>query len=705
VTLAAVLSEHRLVRRGITRGVVMAAGAAVLVVLAVTNGSGNPLTITNVLGALIAGIALGAIYSLAATGLVVTYTTSGIFNFAQGAIGMLMAFIYWQLTQPLGIGQIPALLLVVLIIAPLTGVLLERFVMRGAARGSLVVQLMMTVALTVFLMGLAAWIWNQNEGRTIPFLFNGLGLSLGTTFVPWHRALTIGLGVVVAIALRLFLQRSRLGLAMRAVVDNPALAGLHGARPEQASALAWAISSALAALAGILIAPEVLMSVEGLTLLIVNAFAAAIIGRLRSLPMTVGGGLLIGLLTSFTLSFVNTSGRWTGLPEAIPTIVLFVALLLFPSAPIVAGRRQQRVHVGVPALGEAALGALLLVLLVAFGTLAMPTTTQNFILTGVTTGLVLLPLVPLIGWAGQVALAPLTFAGIGAWVMRDFASNGNLLGLLGGAILALPFGIAMALPAIRLEGLYFALASVAFARAMELLFFPQPDVLANSSIIQRPTLLGVSFQDTHSFLVLTTGLLGMEMVALVALRRSAFGRRLVAMRDSTAACTMAGLDIRRLKLVVFCLSASLGAIGGGVVALQQGTPTADEFTMFGGLTATMYLVLGGVALVTGALFAGGAGALFSWLTTTFPSGFMTAFNRIGPAGLASGMSRNPDGIAGQIGRDVGRLLPWRRQAQAGVQRQPRLDPSRLGIDEPFSEAALRAIDAHLALPASLRPGR
>ncbi|MBV9323328.1 MAG: hypothetical protein JO352_06025 [Chloroflexi bacterium] len=155
------------VRKRLGPSAVIAVGAAVLLLLAVTHRSGNPFTFSNALTALIGGVALGAIYSLAATGLVVTYTTSGVFNFAQGAVGMVMAFTYWQLTQGFGIPQIPALVVVVLVIAPLAGMLVERFAMRRAARSNLVVQLMSTVALTVFLMGLAAWVWNQNEGRSI----------------------------------------------------------------------------------------------------------------------------------------------------------------------------------------------------------------------------------------------------------------------------------------------------------------------------------------------------------------------------------------------------------------------------------------------------------------------------------------------------------------------------------------------------------
>ena len=445
------------------RGFAVAFGAiAVAFWLGVSLWAGTPVTWSRLLSASVAGVALGAIYALAATGLVVTYTTSGIFNFAQGAIGMFMAFIYWQLTQDWGFAEIPALLVIVLVIAPGLGVLLDRFAMSRAARSSLVVQLMATVALMVFLMGLAAWIWNQNQSRSIPYLFGNRGFHVGDTVVLWHRFITIVLGVAIAVGLRLFLKRSRIGLAMRAVVDSPTLAALHGAKPERASSLAWAMGSSLAALAGILLAPEVLMSIEGLTLLIVNAFAAAIIGRLRSLPLTIAGGLLIGLLSAFSLTFLDFGGRWSGVPQAIPTLVLFIALLALPSAPITIGRKAARLHARVPELWEAALGGFVLVLAVGVAASRMSVITQNRLTSGMLVALVLIALVPLIGWSGQVALAPLTFAGIGAYYMVAHNPGGNLLGLLVAALLAIPVGAAIALPALRLQGLYFALASVAF---------------------------------------------------------------------------------------------------------------------------------------------------------------------------------------------------------------------------------------------------
>ena len=118
---------------------------------------------------------------------------------------------------------------------------------------------------------------------------------------------------------------------MRAVVDNRELAALNGVRPGRVSMFAWALGSSMAAMAGIFLAEELgNLNVEGLSLLIVDAFAAAIIGRLRNLPLTYAGGLLIGLTFQFQRNFLNWGGRWATAGTAIPTALLFLALLFVP---------------------------------------------------------------------------------------------------------------------------------------------------------------------------------------------------------------------------------------------------------------------------------------------------------------------------------------------------------------------------------------
>jgi branched-chain amino acid transport system permease protein len=321
--------------------------------------------------------------------------------------------------------------------------------------------------------------------------------------------------------------------------------------------------------------------------------------------------------------------------------------------------------------------------------------------------LVLLPLVPLIGWSGQVALAPLTFAGIGAYYMIAHNPGGNLAGLFVAAALAIPVGALIALPALRLQGLYFALASVAFARAMELIFFAQPDVLGSRfEVVQRPEVFGVSFKSPLAFLVLCAIFFALIMAGLVAYRRSSHGRRLVALRDSSAACTTIGLDVRKLKLEVFCLSAALGAVAGCLLAMQRGTPSATDFGMFPGIAMVLFLVMGGVTLLAGALFAGWANFAFAWFSAAWAGGIFTAISRLGPGGLAGGVSQNPNGIAGEMSKGFSQALPWRPDARAAAAAEARrkhgANPALLGLDEPFTEAELRRIDDVLGLPAELR---
>ena len=178
------------------------------------------------------------------------------------------------------------------------------------------------------------------------------------------------------------------------------------------------------------------------------------------------------------------------------------------------------------------------------------------------------------------------------------------------------------------------------------------------------------------------------------------------MRDSTAACTTVGLDVRRLKLAVFCLSASLGAIAGAFVAMQRGTPTAPDFGMFPGIAMVMFLVMGGITIVSGALFAGWMSFVFSWVTTAWTGGLIVAFNRLGPGGLASAVSQNPNGIAGKMADDMAPLVPWRGDARAAKRTASRasggIDPIRLGLDDEFSAGELRRIDDRLGVPLELR---
>jgi sulfate-transporting ATPase len=666
------------------RSTVLAAFAVALFVGYVIQASwsGRPVNFDSILFFLIVGVTIGSIYAVAASGLVVTYTTSGIFNFAQGAIGMFMAFVYWELKVNYGLQTVLALVLTVLVAAPLFGAGIERLLMRRLASAPLVAQLVVTIGLMLALIGLAAFIWNPGDPHAIGTFFGSEGFNIGSTFMPYYRLITIVAGILIAIGLRFVLYRTRLGVAMRAVVDNRDLAGLNGVRPGRVSAASWALGSAMAAIAGIFLAEELsTLSIEVLTLLIVDAFAAAIIGRLKSLPLTYVGGIIIGLSLSFQQNFLNWSGRWSSAAFAIPTIILFLALLFLPQDRIEGKKSYALKSPRLISMKRAFVGfAIVFVAALALsGGLDRPNIRRVTI--ALVTALIMVSLVPLTGWAGQISLAQITFVGIGAWATFEFSTaGGDLFGLklfgpgnpvllLVGALVAVPFGVLMALPALRLRGLYLALSTMAFARMAEFVIFDQPEVFGGQgrsiadlkffgTDISAPfTVLGINFPRDAGFLILTGFLFGAVGMLVVWLRRGGFGRRMVAMRDSPAACATLGVNLSRTKLTVFMLSAAIAGFAGALLGTARGTAATQDFQMLTGLPYLLLLVVGGASVVSGALLGGVLLQLFTWITVIFPSGLkIPGLNldvvdlqaKLGPGLAGISIGRNPEGIVTDV---------------------------------------------------------
>ena len=662
-------------------------------------------TSQTITGAVIYALTAGSIYAIAASGLVVTYTTSGVFNFAEGAVGMIMAFLYWEVRINHGWPAWIALVFVVLIVAPLFGAVIERTLMRRLVDAPLVVKLVVTIGLMFFLMGLASTIWDENAISPLPeFLADKHGIDIGDVVLTWHRFITIVVAVLIAVFLRLLLYRSRTGVAMRAVVDNRELAALNGVRPGRVSALAWALGSMMAAIAGILLAPNLGLRVDALTLFIVDAFAAAIIGRLRSLPWTFVGGLVIGIAQSVALNFLQWGGRWSTATVAIPAVILFVALLLLPEARIEAGRLIPKYRVPrVPTLRRSATGLAALVLVVAliaeFG--GLDTTNLRRLTLALLTAIIMLSLVPLTGWAGQISLAQITFVGVGAFAMAEVAGDaqswlgaGNPLGLLVAAAAAVPFGVLMALPALRLQGLYLALASMAFAVMAIPLFLGQPEIFgASGRRLATPRFLGIQFDDAHNFLVLSAVVFALLGLFVVWLRRGAFGRRLVALRDSPAASVTVGVNLVWTKLLVFALAAAMAGLAGGLLGMYRGTVGTMDFAMLLGIPFLLLLVVGGVGTVSGALIGGVSTVLLLIVQdevsfVVFGVSVLVALTRIGPGLAAVGAGRNPEGIVAAFGRErpardgaaprPGVRRPGPAGAAAETVGRPRASSSRAG---------------------------
>src|SRR5947209_10228662 len=197
----------------------------------------------------VAGVITGCLYALTASGLVVTYTTSGIFNFAHGAIGMFMAFVYWELRVNRHWPAPIALFVVLFVLSPLLGAVIERVMMRRLYNAPMRVAIVTTLALFSILVGLAQSIWSPQKGRRLPEFFAGSDIKLFGVRVTYHQIIVLVIAGVIAGALRLLLFHTRTGVTMRAVVDNRALASMNGVYPERVAQLTWAMGAVLAAIA------------------------------------------------------------------------------------------------------------------------------------------------------------------------------------------------------------------------------------------------------------------------------------------------------------------------------------------------------------------------------------------------------------------------------------------------------------------------
>ena len=616
---------------------------------------------TEFLAFTVTGIVTGAIYAIAASGLVVTYTTSGIFNFAHGAMGMLMAFLYWQLRVHMHWPAPFALIAVLFILAPLFGAAIERVLMRNVRGSDIGTSLMVTLGLLLFLIGLALTWWKQTEPRAMPDFFAGNSVRIFSVNVSWHELISIAVAGAVAILLRLLLFRTRVGIAMRAVVDDRDLTALNGGRPSRFSALSWALGTMLAALAGILLAPKLGLSVINLTFLVISAYAAAIVGQLKSLPLTFAGALALGLAEAYAIGYLPTTGFLSHIKPSLPMIFLFAVLLFLPQVRLRVGRVIGGRTPRIPGWREVGVVGTVLVVVTWVVAASLGSADLATLGQGIALGIIMLSLVLLAGYGGQTSLCQMTFVGIGAVVASKISHGSSPVGILAAAGAAGIVGAVISLPALRLTGLYLALSTLAFAVLADNLFFLQVFGGGGGKVFRRLSLFGISFNSQVAYTVLLAVVFVLMGAFVLAIRRGPFGRLLAAMKDSPAACATLGLDLTRTKVGVFALSAAMAGVGGAFFGGLRGSISSIDFVYIQSLVVLLMVTIGGILTVSGA-FLGGMllGPGFYIISKNVSIENITFLG----AGLgAMTIARSPNGIVGQISGAVDR---FRRRPTEGA---------------------------------------
>jgi len=621
--------------------------------------------VTEFLAFTVIGIVAGSTYAIAASGLVLTYATSNVFNIAHGAVCLVLTFLYWEVSVNRGWPVWVALPFVLLVAAPVLGLFLERVMMRRLTEAPVAISLVVTVGLLVACIGTAQVVWPP-AGRNINEFFPGKGVELGPVRVTVHQIITFAIAMGVAFGLYVLLNRTRTGTAMRAVVDNRELLALHGARPNLLSGLSWALGASLAALAGILIAPQLTLGYAELTLLVISAYAAAMVGRLKNLPRTFLGALVLGLLTSYgqwvvqylPKDFIESSGGLVqGTRVALPTLFLLAVMLALPHEKLRVGRLSGTTLPRLPSWRQTGIWSAVFLVAVWWATGMLSDADTSRLGQALCLSLIMLSLVLLTGYGGDVSLCQMSFVGVGAIITARTFHGITPLSVLCAFLVSAAVGVLVAVPALRLRGLYLGLGTMAVAAAMDNMVFPTKLLgfrfYQGSIAIDRPSMLET--EQAMTMAVAVTFVL--TAMVVLAIRRGKYGRILLASRDSQAACATLGFSTTTVRVLVFGVSAGLAGVAGVLYTGMRVSVGGEDFTFFKSLPILLFAAVAGLTSVSGALVGGLFYGALPIIADRWPSQAPLAYVVLLGGILALG--GNPNGLVHQLfslGRRVRRRL-------------------------------------------------
>lgn len=542
----------------------------------------------------VAGITNGSIYGLIAIGLALTYKTSGILNFAQGALAIVAVDSYIFLTINRGFPPYLAAAISVLVVGSVVGLVFE-VLGRVLARAIPALTVVATVGVLLGIQGLSTLIGPDLTG-TRPHLvlppLPGATIQIAGVNVGEDQLIIMAVTLVAVLALSGFLRLSRVGLALRAVIDHPDLVGAGGRNPVALRRLAWVIGSMFALLSGVLlaIAPTYGPDPGTVANFVVPAFGAAAIGFFTNLPLAYVGGLGIGVVSSLLTKYVTT-GWLLGLSPSIPLVALLLMLLLtgrnrwiqrravIPDRRTASGRAVGRAS--LPLAGIALVGLAVIPQLVGFN-IGIYTTALIYVIIFLSLGL-------LVRTSAQLSLSHLGFAAIGCSTFAHFASSFGLpwpIAVLGAGAVAALVGVLVALCAIRLSGVFFALATLAFGYLLQQLFYSSRWMFGAFDLnAPRPSFA----QSDRGYYYLVLGIVVCVAVLVVAIARTRLGRLLAASVDAPRSLETHGTNVTVSKLLVFAISTFLAGVAGALIAGLDNVAEPTAFSAGSSLTIVAVL--------------------------------------------------------------------------------------------------------------------
>ncbi|HUA02433.1 MAG TPA: ATP-binding cassette domain-containing protein [Solirubrobacteraceae bacterium] len=552
------------------------------------------------------GLGTGGLYALLGQGIVLIYRASGVINFAQGAVAAVGGYFFYELTANHGWGWLPALVAAGVVGAVL-GAAIQTCVMRPLRGSSALTRVIATTGVFTILVEIGFLRYGSDTVFVPPFLPDGSVSIGGGATVGVDRFILLGIGIGLTVVLWAVYRFTRFGLATSAVAENELTAGALGVSPDRVALVNWTVGSALAGVTGALISSIVALSPQTSALLVVPALAAAMIGGFRSFPLTLLGGLVIGVIEAELTNYVTAPG-WAA---STGFLVIAVWIIVRGQGLPLRGHLLERLpRVGMPRLG---VPALTLGLLAGFVVIALGShTTQDSMTLSMAYGFICLSLVLLTGYAGQISLAQFALAGVGALVAGRLSEAQHFAmvpAMVCGVLAAMGAGIVFGLPALRTRGISLAVVTLGLGLAFQNIVLGNDSYLGgiNGTTIGSESIFGLDLNPIrHSarFAVMSVILLAAAMILVANLRRGSFGRRMLAVRGNERAAVALGIDVRAIKLAAFVISSGLAALGGILMAFQNPVVQFNQFNVVASIGALVQTVIIGIGFLQSAVVGG-----------------------------------------------------------------------------------------------------
>ena len=670
---------------------------------------------TDVIQYALLGLGVSAIYALLGQGIVLIYRGSGVLNIAQGGFAMFGAYLYLQLHVPGNLGTsgstqsgwpvLPSFVVAVAATA-MIGLATDQLLLRRMRKASPLARLIATVGVLLVLEAAATKIWGA-EPPFVPALLPSKVWHLGKSITfPSGYVWLFGIAVAITAILTVVWRFTRIGWVTAAVSQNERGAAALGVSPGFVSSATWTMGAALAGVAGVLVAPITQVTAGGLSLLVIPVLAAVLLGGFESFPLTLLSALFVGVVQTIALNYNDFFAQHlhvTVASDAFPLLLVVAVMLIRGSSLPLRGHMSER----LPAIGNGRLRwsvllpavAILLVLIFAvFGTTTLGALAVTF-----TIATLLLSLVVLTGYAGQVSLAQFTIAGIGGLIAAQLAAHagfGFLPALIVGTLGATVAGLLFAIPALRTRGVNLAVITLAAAWAAEDMLFTNQYASGESAgvTVGSAKLFGLDIGGANqparyaAFTLIVFVLCG---IVVANIRRGRLGRRMIAVRSNERAAAASGVGVFRTKLTAFAIAGALAGLAGVLISFQYQAISFVAFDPFTSLLTVAWIVIGGVGFVLGTLNPGALlapGALLSLIGLHWP-GFVSWLPLLGGVGALLAVRFNQDGVTSsnvrslhKLGAKLGRFRPWASPTQeveiaTEAVAPARVEPKRLRIED------------------------